>query len=189
MTAVLGPTGQVHAARDLAQILLADQPQRWRHTIGVARRAERLTGVLATGEVLVTAAWLHDIGHAPAVRDTGFPPLDAARHLRALGWPARLTGLVAHRGEALAVARARGLAAELGGFPRETTAVADALTYADLMVGPDGHAMTVEQRLADVLRRHEPDSPYAAAHPHRAPLLRAAADRITQRLAALEGPG
>lgn len=40
-------------------------------------------------DLLVAAAWLHDIGYAPELRDTGFHPLDGARHLEALGAPAR----------------------------------------------------------------------------------------------------
>ena len=31
---------------------------------------------------MTAAAWLHDIGYAPAVDDTGFHPLDGARYLR-----------------------------------------------------------------------------------------------------------
>jgi hypothetical protein len=39
--------------------------------------------------------------------------------------------------------------------------VADALTYADQTTGPDGHQMDVADRLAEMLRRHGPDSPNA----------------------------
>lgn len=68
MTGVLGPTGDVHRARDLAQRLLVDLPERWRHTIGVARRAEQVAGTVgshAEGEVLLAVAWLHDVGTPP----------------------------------------------------------------------------------------------------------------------------
>jgi putative nucleotidyltransferase with HDIG domain len=186
MTGVLGPGGDAHRARDLAQRLLVALPERWRHTIGVARRAERLVGVLASrgeAEALLAAAWLHDIGYAAALRDTGFHPLDGARHLRAEGWPPRIAGLVAHHSAAVWVARARGLAAELGEFAGEDSPVSDALTYADQTVGPNGRAMSVEQRLADMLQRHGPDSPNAAVHDQRVPCLLAAVHRVEQRLA------
>jgi hypothetical protein len=39
--------------------------------------------------------------------------------------------------------------------------VAEALTYADQTTGPDGHQMDVADRLAEMLRRHGPDSPNA----------------------------
>jgi hypothetical protein len=185
MTGVVGPTGDVHRARDLAQRLLAGLPERWRHTIGVARQAERVAGTAGSrreGEILLAAAWLHDIGYAAGLSDTGFHPIDGARHLQAARWPSRIAGLVAHHSAAWCVAEVRGLADEIARFPREDSPVSDALIYADQTVGPNGRVMSVEQRLADMLHRHGPDSPNAAAHPQRAPLLRAAADRVQRRL-------
>jgi putative nucleotidyltransferase with HDIG domain len=93
MSRIEAPSSLVRDARDLAQTLLADDWQRWRHTIGVARRAEELTATLddEDSEVLLAAAWLHDIGYAEQAKDTGFHPLDGARHLDRLGWP-RTTG-------------------------------------------------------------------------------------------------
>jgi hypothetical protein len=191
VTGVLGPAGDVHRARDLAQTLLADLPERWRRTIGVARRAERVRGTAGSrndGDVLLVAAWLHDIGYAAALYDTGFPPIDGARHLAAAGWPARISALVAHHSASRHVADARGLMRQLDDFPGELSPVSDALIYADQTVGPKGVTMNVEQRLADMLDRHGPGSPTAAAHAVRAPALRAAVQRVDQRLAALLHP-
>jgi hypothetical protein len=47
-------------------------------------------------EILVAAAWLHDIGYAPGLAETGFHPLDGARWLRTAGFGDRLAGLVAY---------------------------------------------------------------------------------------------
>jgi hypothetical protein len=185
MSAVHGPVGLVHDARDLAQMLLAKLPQRWRHTMGVARRAEEVREIVEAsvdGEILVAAAWLHDIGYADVVRESGFHPLDGGLHLQRHGWPPRIAGLVAHHSEALSIARVRGLADDLTRLPQENSMVADALTYADQTVGPDGQLMPFEERLADMLRRHGPHSPNAIAHPERTPLLRAAVHRIERRL-------
>jgi anti-anti-sigma regulatory factor len=172
----------VRDARRLAQTLLAGLPERWRHTVGVAARAEEtaLPGEADAG-ALVAAAWLHDIGYAEQVRDTGFHPLDGGLHLRALGWPERIVCLVAHHSEAMCIAAVRGLADRLAEFPREESVVADVLTYADQTVGPNGRVMELDERLADMLRRHGPDSPNARAHPRRAPLLRAAVRRVESR--------
>jgi putative nucleotidyltransferase with HDIG domain len=189
MTGIYGPVGDVHRARDLAQRLLVDLPERWRHTIGVARRAEMVAGTVGSGgarEVLLVAAWLHDIGYAARLRDTGFHPVDGARHLQAAGWPPRIAGLVAHHSAAWCVAQVRGLAAEIACFPREDSPVSDALTYADQTVGPNGRNMNFDQRLADMLRRHGPDSPNAAAHAQRAPVLHAAVHRVQERLTATQ---
>ena len=162
-----------------------DLPERWRHTIGVARRAEGVLGTIEVpgdGEILLAAAWLHDIGYAAELCDTGFHPLDGAEHLAALGWPARIVGLVAHHSAAWCVAQFLGLAGELDRFPREESPVSDALIYADQTVSQSGRAMTVEQRLAEMVNRHGPDSPQAAAHPLRAPLVLAAVLRVERQL-------
>ena len=191
MTGVLGPTGDVHRARDLAQRVLAALPERWRHTIGVARRAETAAGTVGShrdGEVLLAAAWLHDIGYAPTLHDTGFHPLDGARHLEHEGWPPRIVALVAHHSASLSVARVRGFARELAHFRPEESPVSDALTWADQTIGPDGRVMAIDQRLTDMLERHGPDSPNAKVHSERAPMLRAAAQRVEERLAALGRP-
>jgi putative nucleotidyltransferase with HDIG domain len=176
----------VPGARDLAQTVLSGLTDRWRHTIQVARRAEDLAAGLAPADqrTLLAAAWLHDIGYAEALVETGFHPLDGARFLGREGWPARLCSLVAHHSGARFVAAARGLAGELRAYREERSAVADALTYADQITGPRGERLTIEQRLADMLRRHGPDSAQARAHERRAPYLRAVAARVQQRQAA-----
>nr|WP_203723807.1 HD domain-containing protein [Actinoplanes teichomyceticus] len=175
----------VGEARELAHELLGELPERWQHTAGVARCAEAVAGTVPIGDVpvLLAAAWLHDIGYAPPLHDSGFHPLDGARHLLARNWPIRLAGLVAHHSEARCVADRRGLGAALAAFPRENSPVTDALTYADQSVGPYGRPMTFDERLDDMLRRHGPASPNAAAHAERAPRLRAAVQRVQERLA------
>lgn len=179
----------VAAARDLAHDLLGRLDGRWRHTQGVARAAAAATAAVSAEDrpVLVAAAWLHDIGYAAPLRRSGFHPLDGAWHLREDNWPEPFAGLVAHHSAAGLVAVVRGLADPMGCFPAARYArgpVADALTFADQTTGPDGEAMDVEDRLADMLRRHGPDSPNARAHAQRAPAIRAAVHRTEQRLRA-----
>jgi HD superfamily phosphodiesterase len=177
--------GLVHRARDLAQVILAGLPERWRHTIGVARRAEEVAPILefrADREILIAAAWLHDIGYAEELRDSGFPPLDGARYLQRNGWQTRLAGLVAHHSEASSVARVSGLIDAVDAFPQERSLASDALAYADQTVGPNGRSMTFEQRQNDMLDRHPQDSPPVIAHRQREALLQAAINRVEQRL-------
>jgi putative nucleotidyltransferase with HDIG domain len=58
-------------------------PRRWAHVQGVAARAHSLAPVLgADADLLEAAAWLHDIGYAPGLADTGLHALDGARYLR-----------------------------------------------------------------------------------------------------------
>jgi putative nucleotidyltransferase with HDIG domain len=177
----------VHDARDMAQILLGALPERWRHTIAVARRAEEAAHTVEPddAEILVAAAWLHDVGYADELVDTGFHPVDAARFLDRHRWPSRLNALVAHHSGAHFVAEARGLADALSPYPRDESAVSDALCYADQTTGPRGERLAVSQRLAESLRRHGVDSPQARVHHVRGPYLLAAADRVEQRLRSL----
>ena len=67
-------------------------------------------------------------------------------------------------------------------FPFTDDEVSDALTTADQTVGPGGVAMNITERIADMLRRHHPDSPNALAHVRREPYLLAAANRVAARL-------
>ena len=105
------------------------------------------------GSQLVAAAYLHDIGYAPGIRQTGCHALDGAQYLRSLGHE-RLARLVAHHAEARFEARLRGLDRKLEGFPREPSAVADALTSCDMTVGSAGEPMTLHERTLDIAQRH-----------------------------------
>lgn len=171
-------------ARDVARELLSELDDRWRHTAAVAERAAELAVTLPQDDrgVLVAAAWLHDIGYAESVADTGFHPLDGARHLERVGWPRRVAALVAHHSGALLVAGVHGLAEDVSAYTREESAVADALTYADQTVDSKGRHVAIRERLADMLRRHGPDSANARVHPVREPLLLAVAERVETRL-------
>lgn len=81
---------------------------RWLHVQPVAVCADGLRPVVAAedGDLLVAAAWFHDIGYSPALRDTGFHPLDGARYLASLGHE-REAGRVAHHSGARFVAEVR----------------------------------------------------------------------------------
>jgi putative nucleotidyltransferase with HDIG domain len=173
----------VAAARDLAWRAIGALESRWLHTAAVARRAEELFDTIPAEDrdVLVAAAWLHDIGYGKLAQDTGFHPLDGARLLDRRRWPGRISALVAHHSAASVMAPQWGLAAELAAYPDEATSVSDALTYADQITGFRGERLSVEKRIADMLRRHGPDSPNARVHHLRGPLLLAAAARVEQR--------
>jgi HD superfamily phosphodiesterase len=119
-------------ARRYSGDLLEELPSRWRHTEAVAHRAQvvgeqlQLSGDEA--DVLIAAAYLHDIGYAASVRGSGFHPLDGAVHLEMRGHR-RLARLVAHHSGARWEAELRGLGERLAAFDAERSVVADALTY------------------------------------------------------------
>ena len=110
--------------------------------------------------VLIAAAYLHDIGHAPELA-SGFHPLDGARWLQEQGFD-RLAGLVAHHTGAVFEADARGLAQAMARFQDERSAVSDALTYSDLTTGPAGESVSVAERLREIERRYGRASPGCA---------------------------
>jgi HD superfamily phosphodiesterase len=147
-------------------------------------QARRVAGAVPTpdADLLESAAVLHDIGYAPALRQTGFHPIDGAMFLLMLGAPDRLAALVAHHSESRLLADAAGLGAALSRFHREDGPVSDALAYADMTAGPTGAAMTVRARLADIMIRHADEAPgLLAARRARTPRLIAAARRVQQR--------
>jgi hypothetical protein len=162
---------QVKWAAELAEGLLKPLGSRWRHTLGVVERARRVTGLLDQHDarVLVAAAYLHDIGYAPAIRDTMFHPLDGARFLRDHGCE-RLAKLVAHHTGARVEAEELGLEAELAEFPEERSLVAKLLSYCDLTTSPDGHYVEASARLEEIILRYG-DAPPARAARRSAPVL------------------
>ncbi|PVG81117.1 2',3'-cyclic-nucleotide 2'-phosphodiesterase [Nocardioides gansuensis] len=175
---------EVAQARALAAGLLVELPDRWRHTIAVAARAEELADAVdrSDHEVLHAAAWLHDVGYSRRVSRTGFHPLDGARFLDREGWPLRVCALVAHHSGARFLARSYGLSMQLNAYADERSPVTDALAYADQTVGAAGERLPLEERWADMLRRHGPGSANVLVHEERAPYLRAAAERVERRL-------
>lgn len=174
----------VPAARGLAYRLLDDNRERIRHSAGVAARAATLTHAVADHEanLLVAAAWLHDIGYSSRLRDTAFHPIDGARLLRSAGWDPILCDLVAHHSGSRFVAPLQGLGDELSEFTYEETPVSDALTIADQTIGPHGMLFSMDERMREMLERHGPDSPNVRAHPEREPYFRSALQRVTGRL-------
>ncbi|MFJ4357727.1 HD domain-containing protein [Streptomyces massasporeus] len=173
-------------AAELAESLLPQLGNRWLHTQAVAARAREASVAVskADRDLLVAAAWMHDIGYAPELRETGFHPLDGARHLEALGAPARLVRLVAHHSGAVYEAEQRGLSAELAVYEREDSPILDALIFADMTTGPAGQSFDFDKRIDEILIRYEPGSEVHNAISKARPYLGAAVERTKRRMAA-----
>lgn len=171
------------AAERVARELLGATGNRWHHSAGVAARAAELAGPLGLDrDLLVAAAWLHDIGYAAEAVVTGFHPLDGARWLAARRWSGLVAGLVAQHSGARFVAAARGLAEALTAYPDGGGLLSDALTYADQTVGPCGDRVTTADRHTEMLRRHGPESVNARVDHLRWPYLQGVAARVERRL-------
>jgi hypothetical protein len=163
---------------------LAPIGTRWKHCRGAAARAEEIAAVIdpADRSLLVAAAYLHDVGHAPELVVSGFHPLDGACWLERAGFD-RLAGLVAHHTAALFEARERGLADELARFVDERSSVTDALAYSDLTTGPAGQRVTAAERIAEIEARYGHESIVVRALTKASETLRGEVDRTEQRLA------
>jgi hypothetical protein len=170
-------------AKSQAEDLMAPLGDRWLHVQAVADQARRVGLILADEDrdLLVAAAYLHDIGYAPSLNLLGFHPVDGARFLRDHGHE-RLARLVAHHSGARFEAAERGLLDELAAFPVEDGPVLDALTFADMTTGPAGEAMTLQERIGEILGRYPPDDPVHRGIRRAHPLLQAAVDRTLRRL-------
>jgi hypothetical protein len=168
-------------AQALAEARLRSLGRRWMHTVAVAEQAERAAVVLAVDEraVVVAAAFVHDLGYAEGIAQTGFHHLDGARYLRSVG-EERLAGLVAYHSAGRWEADGRGLSSELAEFDDERSLTADVLAYADLLTGPDGTVMTLAERIAEVEQRYGPEHPVTVS-------LWIGESALTARIARVEG--
>lgn len=171
-------------AQQLAAQYLADLPTRWAHTQAVAQHTQNLAQLLdpAAEHILVSAAWLHDIGYAHQLAHTQFHPLDGAEFAREATFPETVAELVAHHSGAWSEAIERGLTTELARYPAPPTPFLDILTYADLTRGPDGAPITIPKRLLEVLGRYQPGDAVHRAIARSAPSLLAAGERVQARI-------
>jgi hypothetical protein len=177
-----------HTAR---AILQEPHPPRWAPTRGGAPPGRTLNSLLGPdADLLTAAAWLHDIGYAPALNRCGFHPLDGARYLRdAQQALPQLCSLVAHHTRAITEADERGLAGELSSeFAPARADLTDALIYCDMTAGPDGQPLPVQHRLAEIRSRYGPDDLVTRAISRSAPELTAAVHRVTRALASQAAP-
>jgi hypothetical protein len=157
---LIGRVQHVNAS-DTATQLLSGVGMRVAHSRAVAGQAIIVATLLDTPwtSALIDAAWLHDVGYAPPVVDTGFHPLDGARYLRDRGWPSEVCRLVAWHTGASVEAEMRGLHAVLADeFASPPSEPAAALAWADLTSSPAGERCSAEERLAEILGRYPADS-------------------------------
>lgn len=176
----------VEDASRLAEQLVRPLGRRWKHVQAVAARSLELAEAVKDDqrETLTAAAWLHDIGYSPEIGVTRFHPLDGARHLKSLNWPADIVNLVAHHSGARFEAAERGMREKLREFPFSDTPLLDALVTADLTTGPDGERLTYDERIAEILKRYPANDPVHRTWIKAGPILKESVRRTEYRLAA-----
>ena len=171
-------------AKDVAEVELASMVGRLAHVSGVAATAGKVANSLLRDrrDEVVAAAWLHDVGYGPRVRNSGFHPLDGAAFLRSEGFPHVVSSLVAFHSGASEEADERGLKESLSRFTPPPTDLLDILTYADMTTGPTGDPVTVESRIAEILDRYPASDPVYRAVSRSAPGLKAVVRRVDDQL-------
>jgi HD domain len=164
-----------------AERLLSPLGARWDHVRQVAGQARRIADAVpaADRDLLVAAAYLHDVGYASELVETGFHPLDGARWVRDFGPGGRLARLVAHHSCAVYEAQVRGLAdILLSEFEPEESATYDALVFCDLTTGPTGEILSIDERIDNIYRRYGPDHEVSRALDMSGAVLRACHARV-----------
>jgi putative nucleotidyltransferase with HDIG domain len=159
-------------ATSFAESVLAERlPQRWQHSLGVLRVAERIAPALGdNADLLASAAILHDVGYAPKAIDTHQHMIDGGRFLRAHNVDERVCVIVAHHTSSPWEARELGLDTALAEFHVTEPDLIDAITYCDLSAGPTGADVRPADRLDEVLARYGEEHvvfrAVSAARPH-----------------------
>lgn len=174
----------VERAQTCSKDALQALPRRWAHVQHVAKTADSITTLIESEHALeiVAAAWLHDIGYAEPISNTGFHPLDGARYAEARGFSPIVVSLIAYHTGALVEAAERGLSTELSEISRPPSELLDVLTFADLTTSPTGEPVNAQDRVSEILSRYEPSDPVHQAVTKSAPSLLAAVRRVEQRL-------
>ena len=177
-------TSIADAAALAHEVLHRALPDRYAHVTSVSSRAVEVCCALGHRDYpIVAAAWLHDIGYAPGAVDTGFHPLDGARFLVGYGLDPAVTSLVAHHSSAAIEARMRGCRDELSEeFPVPDAETHELLTFCDMTTGSRGERLTIDERLADIFTRYEPDDVVHRSTKRAEDDLRSIVSRVESRL-------
>jgi Cof subfamily protein (haloacid dehalogenase superfamily) len=157
----------VNAALDefLVQQLLQDKPRKIAHSIAVARLARQLSLDLELtpeeARAVELAALFHDIGYAPALRLTGFHPLDSAIFLAHRAAPeAAIQAVLLHRYAREKAATHPAASSIYADLPLTSPHLADDLvSFCDLRISPEGTLVTLKERLKEAGTRYGPEHP------------------------------
>jgi Cof subfamily protein (haloacid dehalogenase superfamily) len=172
----------------LVRQLLAAEPRRLAHVLGVVQTARELGPQFRRepefASDLVRAALFHDIAYASELRVTGFHPLDAAiflaHHRAASDVVSAVLFHTGAEGEAVAHPHAAPVYASL---KAPESVLMDALTFCDLRTSPIGERITVPERIHEIAERYGPDHSVTKNILSQAPGFRRTCDRVLRGIA------
>lgn len=175
---------QIEEFVDLAEGFVRGIAPRWAHVVAVGQTSEALRQAHPdrVGEAVLAAAWVHDLGYAPELAQTGLHALDGALALRRLGAPVEVVALVGHHTGAAFEAEERGMLEEWQRLPTPDPQALDILTMIDLAASPTGQPVRDVDRVDEILRRYEREHPVHKAVTRSQDELLASSARAKQRL-------
>lgn len=156
----------VEGAKELAHILLADNPDRLNHTLQVVTNCEVLSKLFSLtkeqNQLLLTSAYLHDVGYNRDFVISNFHPFDGYNYLKANDWDLDVCLLVLHHSEASTLYLISN--SELYEYyeekiPEHLLTIYKLLTIADMKSNSKGELVTFNKRLKDICER------YGDSHP------------------------
>lgn len=166
----------------LAAELLRRVGDRWRHVERVAATVGEFARQGSVESNLLPAAWLHDIGYAPDLVQTGMHAIDGALFLDRAGAPPEIVSLVAFHTGAEFEAEERGLVDALTQFDRPEQEDLDLLILADLLSDSAGERVSLPERFDGIFGRYEPQDPVYRAVTRSRPYLEECAKRAATRV-------
>lgn len=143
----------------LVRQLLADQPARIEHLLGVTHLARQISAEidlpLPESDALSLAALFHDIGRAAALRVTGFHPLDGAIFLAHRAAPdSAIQAVLLHRFARDHVADHPAAASFYAVLAESNHClITDLLNFCDLRISHEGGLVTLSERIKSILSR------------------------------------
>jgi hypothetical protein len=164
--------------------LLADNPNRLVHIQTVLANADHVESVVPELDgKLKQAALYHDIAYAPAYRRHGFHPLDAALLAEEHRLEADVVTAIKHHSGSYGEAQLcyPHLAAYYSEGEKIHEPLCALLTFCDLHSGAKGGVVSLDERLADIRRRHAQNAPLLKNMDDYEPVFRRIVEELPKR--------
>lgn len=156
----------VESAKGLCYAKLEKNPDILNHTLGVVHNCRNLIKVHSLSkqdaELLLTAAYLHDIGHSEDINVTGFYQFDAYKHLLFSGWDLEVCSLVLHHSEARYYPHQKDpeiQSAFKKALPKRLEEVYKLLNLADMTSNSRGEHVSFKERFLDIKNNYGANNP------------------------------
>jgi putative nucleotidyltransferase with HDIG domain len=176
-------------SKKLAEFLPSEE-KRYHHILGVVRHMQtilpRLELEQETKELLIQAAYLHDVGYSKQLNQYNFHPLDGAVFAQQAGFPKPVIAAVLFHSEAIETVRENrndllpiySLNQKL--LDEQDRLFIDLVTYCDVQTSPKGEKVSLDERVQDVVERYGENHPVSQMMIFCKPKYKETIERINQ---------